>query len=231
MLMELSQLLSARPSTAALGDYAAAVLTDNVLLKRSESGRRRSLRYLRELYVLDRRSILFRGLRELWDANERGRPLLALECALARDPLLRATSGVVLPAPTGSELTARDLAERVAQTFPHGYNDAILNKIGRNAASSWTQSGHLIGRSRKIRTTAASTPAVVAYAFMLGHLSDARGMGLLRTVWGQALDSSDHVLLEQAKEASRRGWLDLHRAGDVLEVGFGWLLRPREGQN
>ena len=30
-------------------------------------------------------------------------------------------------------------------------NDAILDKVARNAGSSWSQSGHLQGRVRKIR--------------------------------------------------------------------------------
>jgi hypothetical protein len=32
---------------------------------------------LRELYVLDRLWMLFRGLRDLWDADETAQPLLA----------------------------------------------------------------------------------------------------------------------------------------------------------
>lgn len=228
MLPELSRLMAACPATAGIDDYGAAILNDNVLLKRSESGRRRSLRYLRELYVLDSRSVLFRGLRDLWYVDDQAHPLLALECAVARDPLLRATSKVVLSSPAGTELTGRDLAQAVSQAFPDRYNEAVLNKIGRNAASSWTQSGHLKGRSRKVRATATCTSAAVAYALMLGHLDDARGLGLLTTVWGQALDTTDHVILDQAQDASRRGWIDLRRAGNVIDVGFSWLLRSGE---
>lgn len=226
MLPELSLLLAACPQDALLVDFAAAILDDNVLLKRSDNSRQRSLRYLRELYVLDRRSVLFRGLRDLWDVDEEARPLLALECALARDPLLRATAGAILPAPPGGELDARMLAEAVAHTFPNSYSDAIRNKVGRNAASSWTQSGHLRGRSRKVRVRATSRPAAVAFAFMLGHLSDARAKGLFRTVWGQALDCPDHEVLLQASAAGQRGWIEFRRAGDVIDVGFSWLLRP-----
>lgn len=56
MLRELRRLLAACPPQATPDDLAAAILAENVLGKRSDSTRKRSLRYLRELYVLDRRS-------------------------------------------------------------------------------------------------------------------------------------------------------------------------------
>ncbi len=228
MLKELRLLLASCPRDAGPEDLAAAVLTDNVLVKRSKNTRMRSLRYLRELYVLDRRSVLFRGLRELWDVDEEAQPLLALLCSLARDPLLRATADAVLDTPEGGQVDASMLAEVVAHRYPHSYADSVRNKIGRNAASSWTQSGHLRGHSTKTRCRATSRPTAVAYAFLLGHLADARGLGLLRTVWGRSLDAPDHVILDQAFAAAQRGWIEFRRAGDVIDVGFDWLLRAIE---
>jgi hypothetical protein len=229
MLRELRELLAACPPAAEPGDYAKAVLESNVLAKRSESTRMRSLRYLRELYVLDRRSVLFRGLRDLWDADAEAHRLLALLCALARDPLLRATADIVLDTAPGGHVDAAMLAAAVAEQYPGSYSDQIRNKIGRNAASSWTQSGHLDGRSSKLRARAECLPAAVAYALMIGHLADARGPGLLRTVWGRALDAPDATVFEQAVAAAQRGWIEFRRAGDVVDVGFSWLLRsPRE---
>jgi hypothetical protein len=55
----------------------SAVRTD-----RLGSTRMRSLRYLREPCVLDRRSMLFRRLRDLWHADETAQPILALLCSL-----------------------------------------------------------------------------------------------------------------------------------------------------
>jgi len=116
----------------------------------------------------------------------------------------------------------------VGHQFPDAYGDAVRDKVGRNATSSWTQSGHLEGRTTKRRVRAACHPPAVAYALMIGHLTDARGQGLLRTVWGRALDAPDHVVYEQAFAAAQRGWIEFRRAGDVMDVGFGWLLRPVE---
>lgn len=226
MLRELSTLLASCPSAEEPAEFAEAIIEQNVLAKRSEETRTRTLRYLRELYILDRRSVLYRGLRDLWDIDVDAHPLLALLCALARDPLLRATADTVLDETTGGNVSASMLAAAVAERFPGSYSDTIRNKVGRNTASSWTQSGHLEGRSSKVRVRAECRPAAVAYALTIGHLADARGIGLLRTVWGRALDASDPVVFEQAVVASQRGWIEFRRAGDVIDVGFSSLLRP-----
>ena len=69
--------------------------------------------------MLDRRSVLFRGLRDLWDADEAAQPLLALLCSLARDPLLRATADLS-PGRCRSEgaVDAGMLAAAVAERYP-----------------------------------------------------------------------------------------------------------------
>jgi hypothetical protein len=228
MLRELSDLLAECPVEGVLDAYEEAAIVRNVLGKRTDSTRRRTLRYLRELYVLDRRSWLFRALRDLWDADELGRPLLALLCALGRDPLLRATGSEVLDTPLGGTIDSVALARAIETRYGAAYSDAVRDKIGRNTASSWTQSGHLQGRSTKVRVQAVSTPATVAYAFMIGHLTGARGQGLLETVWGRCLDAPQHQVIDQAFAASQRGWIEFRHSGGVMEVGFRWLLRPTD---
>ena len=68
--------------------YERAVLDDNVLGKDTVGARQRTLRYLRELYLLRPDSLLFRALRDLWTDDPAGQPLLAGLCALARDPVV-----------------------------------------------------------------------------------------------------------------------------------------------
>lgn len=50
----------------------------------------------------------------------------------------------------------------------------MLSAIARNASSSWTQSGHLTGRQKKIRTQPIVTVGSVAYALALGYLEGDR---------------------------------------------------------
>lgn len=53
--------------------YRAAILDDNVLGKDAMATRHKVLRTLRELYSLDSDILLFRALRELWDADQQDR--------------------------------------------------------------------------------------------------------------------------------------------------------------
>lgn len=226
MLADLKTLLALVPADASTGTYRSAVVDDNVLGKRSQSGRDRSFRYLRELYLLDKGQVLFRALRELWDLDPAGQPLIAMLSALARDSALRATSDAVLPLKVGEAVESKDLEASVQARFGNSYSPSVANKIGRNAASSWTQAGHLEGRSRKTRVRANHTPGATAFALLLGHLDGKRGTELFSTLWARTLDASPTELRRLAAAASARGWIEYKASGDVVEVGFRRLL-PR----
>lgn len=223
MLAELRLLLAATPSAATRDDYQRAVMEDNVLGKTSTSSRQRSFRYLRELYGLDAGEPSFRALLRLWGHDADARPLVALASALMRDPALRGTASAVLRAPIGASITADDLAAAVIDAYPNSYSDAIAHKIGRNAASTWTQSGHLAGRTKKIRTRANPRPASVAYALLLASLEGREGELLFESLPAQAQDAPTHAVKELARDASRRGWLDFRSIGSVTEIGFSYL--------
>lgn len=229
MLRELNLLLTACAPSAHPADYAAAVVEENVLMKLTETTRRKSLRYLRELYGLDSRLILFRALRDLWEQDPRAQPMLALLCAAARDPSLRGTASVILQADSGAEVSSEALAGALVLRPEHPLSHATLAKIGRNAASSWTQSGHLQGHAGKIRRQAPSYPASVAYALLLGTLCGQRGEALFGTGWAQLLDAPPALLHEQAFQAAQQGWLEYRHAGAVTEIGFFYLLRQEPG--
>lgn len=225
MLAELRLLLHCCPSNTDRQGYRKAVLEDNALLKNTESTRKKSLRYLSELYSLDRGILLFRALHDLWDHQEAAQPLLAMLCALARDPSLRATASVVQTTPIGSVVSSQMLTKAVAEHYRDRVNSATLAKIGRNAASSWTQSGHLSGRTNKVRVRAISHPTSVTYALFLGYLCGVRGEALFHTPWAQLLDTPFHLLHEQAFRASQRGWLEYRHSGAITSVTFSYLLR------
>jgi hypothetical protein len=120
------------------------------------------------------------------------------------------------------------IEEATASAFPGRYNPTMLANIGRHAASSWQQSGHLLGRAKKIRSRAVAHPESTAYALFLGHLSGAGGEGLFSTPWTALLDAPAHVLREQARAAARHGLLDYKSLGGVSEIEFPYLLRDGE---
>jgi len=227
----LQLLLAKVGSRAAASDYEQAVLDDNVLGKSTSGSRRRTLRYLRELYILRKNSLLFRALGDLWSDDPAGQPLLAGLCALARDAVFRASAQAIFENEPGDQVTSSDLSEAVAKSFPNSYSDATLAKIGRNTSSSWEQTGHLgsAARTTKVRTRPVCTPSTTAFALFLGHLEGVSGAALFDTFWSQTLDQPQAHLIDMAVVASQRSLIDFRHSGGISEVGFTELLRPMEG--
>lgn len=229
MLAELRSLLGACPAGSRRSDYRAAVVDDNVLLRATATTRRKTFVVLGQLYGLDPSVLLFRALRELWEADAGAQPLLAALCALARDPTFRATAGPVVEAPAGAPVTPQQLADAVRLTFPDRFSAHSLKAIGQHAASSWQQAGHLHGRLAKVRARAACRPAAVVYALLLGQLTGARGDALFDTSWCRVLDAPAHELRSQAATASQQGWLEYRHSGGVTDVTFRHLLGAGQG--
>ena len=225
MLAELRLLLAACSQSASLEEYRSAILDENVLLKKTVATRKASFRWMRELYALDRKTLLFRALRDLWDEDTQAQPLLALLSAVARDPLLRSTAERILAIPAGEMVTHEMMMDAINASFPDRYSPKTLKSTGQNIISSWQQAGLLRGKRHKVRIRVESLPASVAYALLLGYFSGARGEALFRTLWCRLLDAPANVLHEQAFAASQRGWIEYRHMGDVTEVGFRYLLR------
>lgn len=164
----------------------------------------------------------------IWANDPEGRPLLALLCVCARDPLLRMSAPVILEAPIGSVVTSEDFARTIQTAAPDRFRATTLRSMGQNLYSSWTQSGHLAGGRVRKRTHPVVTPEATAYALVLGRLTGSRGQLLFSTFWTALLDAPSGRLFELAAAAWRRGWIDLRRAGSVVEVRFSKLLTPDE---
>jgi hypothetical protein len=228
MLEELTLLLAACPTDASRTDFARAVVEQNCLGKRTLSTRRLTLQRLSELYALDPAVPLFRIFRRHWQADERGRPLLALLTALARDPLLRLTAALIMELKPGEEYRRLPLVDALRAGTGERLNESTVEKVVRNAASTWTQAGHLAGRVRKIRQTVHPTPAVAAYAMLLGYAQGLRGRALLGSMWTHVLDTAADALIFQAMDAKRLGLLDLSQSGGVLAVTFARVLTGEE---
>jgi hypothetical protein len=231
LVAALTALLDAVPTDAQPCAYEEAAIAANVLGKATEASRRRTYRYLRQLYLLRPDALLFRALRDLWQVDTGAQPMLAGLCALARDAVFRASSAAITQTSPGDVLTSTDLADAVGEQFPDSYGASTLAKVGRNTFSSWEQTGHLAATGRagtKVRVRAVCSAGDVAYALMLGHLTGARGHGLFETLWARVLDQPLSHLLDLATTASQCGMLELRHAGGVIEIGFRELLRPFE---
>ena len=218
MLVELGDLLAAVPPGAVRSDYATAIVDENVLGKATAATRRWTNQRLGELYALDPRAPIFRVLRRLWRVDVPGRPRLAMLCALARDPLLRSTASAVLALPVGAELVRSRFLDEVRRVAGTRLNEAVLEKVARNAASSWAQSGHLQGRMRKMRLRVAPTPGSLTMALWLGAVEGLAGQALLDCRWTRVLDRSGQEVLPVALQARQLGLLQARVGGGVVEI-------------
>ena len=228
MLSVLRSLLAATPPEASYEDYRSAILEDNVLGKATASTRLWTWKKLRELYGLDPRLPVFRCFRRLWENDSKGRPLLAILCACARDPILRTSAQVIFGTPHGSIVTSRDFSRAVAEAEPGRFSPTTLKAMGSRLYSSWTQSGHLTEGKVRRRTRPTVTPETTAYALLLGRICGARGPSLFSTFWTELLDAPKEELFDLATAAARRGWIDFKRVGEVVEVRFAGMLLPEE---
>ncbi len=228
MLEELHQLLAVVPGRVEAAAYETAVLDDNCLGKRTAATRTLTIQRLSELYALDPQVPLFRIMRDLWEINENSRPLLALLLALARDPLLRATALPVIETPIGKEFARQSMTDALKEVVGERLNDSTLDKVVRNASSSWTQSGHLQGRSRKFRHQAQATPTACAFALLLGYLLGKRGPLLFETPWCRVLDLAIGDVAELAHDAKRMGLLEIKQSGAIIDISFPQLLTDKD---
>lgn len=226
MLAELTHLLGATPVAAERDDYAEAIIEENCLAKQTASTRRLSNQRLGELYGLDPALPLFRALRKLWPKDSRSRPQLALLCALARDPLLAATADAVLRLEPGADFLRERMRTAVRLAAGDRLSDSTLDKVVRNAASSWTQSGHLEGRALKRRRRVTPTPVSVTFALYLAYKIGYRGAGLFGSGWLAALDCRPGPAQQLTLEAKRLGLIDCRMAADIIEIGFNRLDQP-----
>lgn len=229
MLEDLEALLSYVDGPEADRDhFRHAIDQENCLGKRSGKTRSLTYRHLVELYSLDPAVLLFRALRFFWDRDPVARPLLALLCAYARDSLLRMSSTFILKQPEGLAITRETLEAFIEEKFPDRFSPATLKSTAQNLNSSWTKSGHLKGRQRKIRSRALPTPGSVCYALLLGHLTGVRGESLFHTEYSALLDCSVNHRLQLAEDASRKGWMIFKRIGNVMEALFPTLITNAE---
>ena len=155
-----------------------------------------------------------------WNKEKEGRELLATLCAITRDALLRKSHEWIAQTTIGTVVAREDIEARLSEAFPDRFSPASLKSIAQNLNGTWTRTGHLKGKVRKVRQRVNPTPAATAYALYLGYLCGARGESLFHTDFSKVLDAPAVDLMEKAEAASRRGWVVVKRLGNVIEVLF-----------
>ena len=215
MLEDLRVLLShVERSDAEKDSYLQAIMDENCLGKRSAKTRMLTYRHLVELYSLDKNNILFRTLLYFWHRDA--------------DTIFRSSAQFILKFPEGAVIQRESLEDYIDAQEPGRFSKATLKSTAQNINSTWTKSGHLQGRARKVRSCARATAGSVAYALFLGYLTGVRGNLLFQTEYIKILDCSCTKAVELAEEASCKGWISVKRVGDVIEVLFPNLIKQEE---
>jgi hypothetical protein len=230
MLAELGAVLAHVPQGSTADDYREAILERNVLRKTTDSTRKESLRRLRELYGLEEATPIFGLLRKLQASDAASLPLLAFQVAWGRDPLLRATTTPVLDAVEGELVETSTLAQAFEAAFPNQYSELSRNQTARHAASSWTQSGHLAGRAKKIRQRIVPTALVVTMALFLGNIAGYHGSEVFSNPWCRLLDLNPDQAKALGFEAHRAGFLNLRAVGEIVELSFPLFAEQQDQQ-
>lgn len=214
MLAELTTLM-ASGETDEPGD---AIVRDNLLGKPSIRAREAALYRLRQLYGVGAGSPIGAVLHRLWHRDPSGRPMLALLCALARDPPLRDGAAAVLDATLGEQVRWPAIAAAFEARYPGRLREQTAKSLAQHAASSWTQAGFLKGVVRKERIRAKPTPAIAAYAALIASFCGFGGARLLECRWLDVLDRPVEDRLALLRQAEGLGLARVRSVGDVLEI-------------
>lgn len=228
MLDELGILFERTEVDTSKESYTADIVDYNILNKGTDKSRILTARHLADLYTLDVSFPLFRVFRKLWDIDPKAQPLLALQIALARDPILRLSSSLILDASIGEHI-ARERMEKVFNDDEPGrYSAASLKSIAQNVNGSWTRAGYLQGRVKKIRSLPDVSPINVVYALFQAYLTGATGQRLLTASSTKLLQLPEQRLLDMAASASHRGLIDFRHSGGVIDIRFPDFLTAEE---
>ncbi len=116
------------------------------------------------------------------------------------------------------------MEEFLTASFPGRFSPPTVKSTAQNLLTTWTKSGHLSGRTDKVRARATATPGATAYALYLGTLLGARGQLLFDNPYATLLDCPIGERYDLADMAARRNWLVMRRISDVVEVSFPALI-------
>jgi len=231
MIEELKELLFACPEQATKKDYENDIINFNILHKPTEKSRTLSFRHLVDLYGLSMEIPLFNIFRQWWELSEDAQPILALQLAIARDPILRNSAGIILPLKLGDHLPRETVESHLAHDDAERFSPASLKSFAQNINGTWTQATYLEGKAKKYRMQPKSTYVNIAYALFLAHCHGLSGQRMFDSFWCKMLSQDKEHLFELAHRASLRGLINFKQISEVIEVTFPNIDLPKLSQS
>jgi len=230
MIEELKLLLLSCPENASQDDFRKDIIDFNLLHKATENARKLTYRHLVDLYGMSPEITLFKVFRQMWELSEDAQPLLALQLAIARDPLLRGSVPVILKLQPGEHLARTDMEAHLAEGDPDRFSPASLKSFAQNINGTWTQAGYLEGKAKKYRIQPKAMYVNIAYALFLAHCHGLSGQRMFDSFWCQMLSQDKEHLFELAHRASLRGLITFKQASEIIEVTFPNIELPKVEQ-
>ena len=232
MFKELNMLFDFVGTTpTSFSEYENAIINSNCTYKKSSSARKYTASYLQELYILDKKFLLFKAFMYFWKREEINKNFLAFICAYARDSVLRDITPFVLFLYEGEQPSKARLHDYINKCYPERFSPAMTASMGRNILSSWTQAGYLKGKVKKVRQKNKPTAAIVSFALLLSYLSGYRGESLFESNYFKLLDCTKEQAIDVAKQASRKGWIVFKHIESVVEVDFPAIISEDDLEN
>lgn len=229
MLADLQTLFGVTDIEASQKQYETEICDHNVLEKPTTKSRNLTYRHLVDLFGMNTRLVMFKVFRQLWIVDANSQPVLCLQLALARDPLLRLSAPLIKGTQTGDPITRENVEELLKTPNPDRFSPASLRSFAQNINGSWTQAGFLKGKAHKQRAVPVVTPVNVAFALFQGYLEGASGERLLSSEHCKLFNLTDHQLNELAIAAGHRGIIDFKQSGGVTDIRFpGYLDTEQE---
>jgi len=229
MLPELTTIMGGFTDQTSSENIIENIEVFNCLHKPTANSRKLTRRHLTDLYGLNDNICLFRRFRQLWNKSSEARPILALQLALCRDPLLRVSIPLILQFQPGDILTRQHMEDQLEAYNPGGYSKASKTSFAQNINGSWTQAGFLQGKNKKVRTIPTVCIENVAFALFVAHLHGYEGQRSFQTNWVKILSTDIDELYDKAQGAARHGHLRFKHASEVVEISFpGWLTEQEK---
>jgi hypothetical protein len=131
---------------------------------------------------------------------------------------LRAGAAAVLDASLGERVRWPLIAAAFEARAPARLSEKMVRSLAQNAASTWTQTGFLMGAVRKERVRARPTPTTAAYAALIASLCGFGGVRLVESRWLDVLDRPVEDRIALLRQAEGLGLARVRSVGDVFEV-------------
>lgn len=200
--------------------YKESIIEDNCLNKSTSKNRILTAKHLDQMYGLEKCPAVTLGLKYFLKHEKEAPELVALLCALSRDPILRSTASLILEFNEGDSVLRTDTEIYIDRLDRGRYSPAMLRSLAMNINGSWTFAGYLVGKNKKVRARVIVTPAVASYAAYLSALTGRSGVRLLQSDFFKVLECDENLALELLRKASRTGIINLNKIGQIMEVSF-----------